>query len=141
MKKVFWGHFKALLYVSLGTAAYVFLLRHLNQSDMRRLPRTVWDAVDHLVSVLPLNIKVRIAKMGPHELGSLNFSLGNYIQTEFGLCSGNKALMDSCRTVTGEAIVRPEGAADIIIGALWERLRSTHRLRMVKYAESSTNRK
>lgn len=132
MKKVLWGHFKAFLYVGLGAFAYVTLVKYLNLSDAKRLPKTVWDAVDRLLSVLPLNIRVRIAKMGPHELGSLAFSLGNYIRTEFGLCNGNQALLESCRAVAGEAVLRPEVAADIIIGALWEKLRSTHRLRMIK---------
>jgi hypothetical protein len=39
--------------------------------------------------------------------------------------------MDSCRSVVDEADLHPDSAAQIIIKALWERLRKTHKLRAV----------
>jgi hypothetical protein len=44
----------------------------------------------------------------------------------------NKDLFESCREVSGNKNLNEATAALVIIEKLWERLRETHRLRIVK---------
>jgi len=96
------------------------------------LPRTVHEAVDRLISDMPLRDKSDIAKMKVDELGSLQHSLGKYIRYKYGLWSVNHELMASCRSFSGVSDLRAEEASGIIIKELWKKLRETHGLRRVK---------
>ncbi len=95
-------------------------------------PQTVQEAVDRLVSRLPLRDKSRIANMTEDELPTLHHTLGSIISSEFGTHQGNQALLHSCEDVSGDKPVHPAFAPPIIIRELWKRLRKTHRLRVVE---------
>jgi hypothetical protein len=95
-------------------------------------PRTVDEAVDRLSLNMPLKDKTTVANMSHDELPNLHLTLGGYILNNFGLLSGNRELMISCRTKAKTILQHDEDAVGIIIDALWERLRQTHRLRVVK---------
>jgi len=95
-------------------------------------PKTVDEAVDRLISELTLKDKTKIAKMGEYDLSALPLTIGQYIREKFGLGRGNEELMDSCRSISGEDILYKGTASMVIIEALWERLRQTHGLRVVK---------
>lgn len=95
-------------------------------------PRTVAEAVEHLVTDMPLKDKTTIANMAYSELPNLYLSLGGYILNNFGLLSGNWELMRSCRSEAKASMQHDEDAVSIIIEALWEKLRKTHKLRVVK---------
>ncbi|MFO7964442.1 MAG: putative molybdenum carrier protein [Desulfobacterales bacterium] len=101
----------------------------LTKSD---LPDTVARAVTRLVSELPLKDKVVIANMGFSELVLLDATLGKYIRDSFGLRDENPRLMTSCRTVAGDEDLGVENASDVIIQHLWEALKDSHRLRIIK---------
>ena len=66
------------------------------------------------------------------ELINLHINLGEYIRNEFGLWSGNDDLMLSCCKIAKTDKIHEDTASTIIIEALWERLRETHKLRIVK---------
>jgi hypothetical protein len=95
-------------------------------------PKTVEEAVECLEADLSLKDRVTIAQMTFGELGGLNLTLGKYIRDSFGLWSGNPSLVDSCRARKGSKSLQNEEVPVIIIQALWETLKSTHRLRVVK---------
>ncbi len=95
-------------------------------------PDSLEDAVDRLVSDLPLKDKIAIARMEEADLIGLRLSLGEYIRDRFGLWSGNKPLMEACRAVSGKRELRAEDASTLIIAALWKQLRETHLMRAVK---------
>jgi hypothetical protein len=95
-------------------------------------PRTVDEAVDRLLSNMPLKDKTTVANMSPVELPNLHLTLGGYILNNFGLLSGNWELMKSCRSEAETVLQHDEDAVGIIIDALWEKLRQTHKLRVVK---------
>jgi hypothetical protein len=95
-------------------------------------PKTVDDAVSRLVAGLSLKDKTTIANMTMGEIGSLRGTLGEYVDKAFGLWSGNTELLESCRSVWEEEIDREDDAVMVIVHALWEKLRETHRLRVVK---------
>lgn len=95
-------------------------------------PKTIDDAVKSLVSGLPLKDKATIANLQEDELTGLYSTLGTYIRNNFGLWSGNEALLDDCRQVTGNQNVHQDDAAAIIIKELWTRVKGTHKLRVLK---------
>ncbi|MBW1772144.1 MAG: putative molybdenum carrier protein [Deltaproteobacteria bacterium] len=96
------------------------------------LPKKLEDAVEWLITQLPLKEKVSIATMRESELQNLNDTFGEYIRRRFGLLSGNKKLLASCSFSSGNKGLSPEGASSVIIKDLWDRLRETHKMRPVK---------
>jgi hypothetical protein len=96
------------------------------------VPRTVDEAVDRLLSDMPLKDKTTVANMSHVELPNLQLTLGGYILNNFGLLAGNWELMRSCRAQAGNIFQHDEDAVAVIIDALWEKLKKTHKLRVVK---------
>lgn len=94
-------------------------------------PRTVDEAVAALAAGLSLKERATIANMTAAEIGGLRPTLGEYLHDTFGLGAGNDALLASCRFVSGKRSASGEDAAMVIIRSLWDRLRQTHRLRLV----------
>ncbi|CAB1077250.1 hypothetical protein D1AOALGA4SA_5042 [Olavius algarvensis Delta 1 endosymbiont] len=97
-----------------------------------RKPQTIEEAVARLISQMPLKDKATIANMTPDELPSLFASIGQYIVNNFGLLSGNRKLIESCRSEADAPFQNEEDAMAVIINALWQKLRQTHKLRVVK---------
>jgi hypothetical protein len=95
-------------------------------------PETVAAALDQLEHSLSLKDRATIANMSPDELVSLNYSLGDTINTRFDLFTSNTALLDDCRRWSGQVDLSAQHAAAVIVRALWERLRATCRIRIVK---------
>jgi hypothetical protein len=95
-------------------------------------PRTVEDAVYRLIEELSLKDKTTIANMAEDELATLQFTLGSNIGNEFGIWSGNRALLQSCEVVSGKNYLHPDYAPSVIIRELWKRLKKSHKLRVVK---------
>jgi len=96
------------------------------------LPRTVDQALTRLMSDLSLRDKTQMAKLKEEELVSLYFSLGEYIRNTFGLWSGNRELMESCRTLSGMNELQEDDASTFIVKEFLKRLHETYRLRVVK---------
>ena len=104
----------------------------MNQSDIHN-PNTVDAVVDILISELTLAEMVGTADLGEDELGVLELTLGKYIryrldQLDVGV---NKKLMEDCLLESGKPLNETD-AATVIIKEIWNRLRVTHRLRVVK---------
>ena len=97
-----------------------------------KLPKTVDQAVDRLIDELSSKDKTTISNLAEDELINLHINLGEYIRNEFGLWSGNEDLMSSCCTIAKTDKIHEDTASKIIIETLWERLRVTHKLRVVK---------
>jgi Circularly permutated YpsA SLOG family/Domain of unknown function (DUF6794) len=95
-------------------------------------PQSVPEAVERLISSLPLKDKTTIANMSRNELPGLHLSLENYIANNFGLLSGNRELMQSCRSASKEKLHHEAEAVMVIITALWKELQQTHKLRVIK---------
>jgi hypothetical protein len=95
-------------------------------------PKTIHEAVDRLILELPLKDKVVIANMTYEELVDLNSNLGAYIRNAFRLWSGNLELMESCRFAVKDKTINIDSASFAIIDNLWEKLRKTHKLKVIK---------
>jgi hypothetical protein len=95
------------------------------------LPRTVDQALTRLMSDFSMRDKTKIAKLKEEERVSLYFSLGEYIRNAFGLWSGNRELMESCRTLSGMDELQEDDASAFIVKEFLKKLHETHRLRVV----------
>ena len=95
------------------------------------LPKTVDQAVQKIEGQLPLKEKSYLANLEKEELVDLLPSLGEYIRNRFGLWTGNKDLIESCRILSGEKEIDETRAILTVIEALWHHLKETHRLRVV----------
>ena len=95
-------------------------------------PSSADDAIKTLISEMSLRAKTTIANMTEVELATLNDSLGRYIIDKFGLLSNNDELLQSCRSKTTDPHLDEQGVSAFIIRALWQELRNTHKLRVIK---------
>jgi hypothetical protein len=95
-------------------------------------PRTVEEAVDRLFYELPFKDKSNIAKLEKHELKFLHPELGTYIADNYGLRFTKGELMKDCRFAANGSDLNENAAAALIIRKLWQKLRKTHALRVVK---------
>ena len=103
-----------------------------NRDSNAKPPKTVQEAIEILVSNLPLKEKTTIANMSEEELIKLNANLGRYVMDKFGLWSGNEKLVESCLELTDYPLHNEDDAAAVIVKELWLKLRQTHKLRIVK---------
>lgn len=87
-----------------------------------RLPKTVEEAVDHMISALGREEKELIKNADETDLGQFHFGLGTGIREVFHLWHGNKELLQAC----GSEEMHPDDAAMVIIEALWRRLQTRH---------------
>ena len=87
-----------------------------------RMPKTVQEAVDHMISALGREEKELIKNADEAELVQFHFGLGTGIREVFQLWHGNKDLLKSC----GSEEMHPDDAAMVIIEALWRRLQTRH---------------
>ncbi len=92
--------------------------------------KTVDEAVNHIITDMPLDEKVRIARLSREELASLKLTLRAYVHNRLEESGLNEELRESCMAVAGEEFDK-DGTSAVIIDALWERLSKTHGLRLV----------
>ena len=100
--------------------------------DKDSYPQTVNEAVNKLLTKLSLRDKTMIANIPEDNLADLFHSLKKTIRHELTLWLSVDALLKSCSLVSD--INKPDNntAVMIIIKALWERLKKTNVLRIVK---------
>lgn len=99
---------------------------------LQAIPKTVDEAIDQIVSDMSLEEKVRLASFDKEDLRVINYSLSIFIRNQLFMKDVNKELFESCRAVSGNKNLNEATAALVIIEKLWERLRDTHRLRVLK---------
>jgi Circularly permutated YpsA SLOG family/Domain of unknown function (DUF6794) len=96
------------------------------------LPRSVEEAIERLKEALPLKDRTIMANLQPDEVDHLKAGLGDYIKQNFGLYTGNTALLESCAQHGHLNQPLPDEACAVILRALWKDLQSTHKLRIIK---------
>ena len=96
------------------------------------LPKTVDEAVNQIITEMPLKDRVYMTNLKEDELQPLNLSLGVYIRDKLIKMDVNRELLESCIAVSGNDNLNENNAAFIIIEKLWEQLQETHQLRVVK---------
>ena len=94
----------------------------INEANNSNLS-SVGQAVQHLLYNLPFRDKVEVAIKTEDELAKLQYSLGKYIQNEFGL-DANMRLIESCLPLSDNGVVNSEEACQIIIKEFWKQLKA-----------------
>jgi hypothetical protein len=79
---------------------------------------------------MQLKEKTTLANMDEADLDKLHFSLGLYIRNKF-LYPRNEKLLESCRQEAMDKYLHWNQASTVIIKRLWERLKKSHKLRVV----------
>lgn len=95
-------------------------------------PRTVAEAVTHLKSVLSLKDRSLLSNLQSDEVNHLSSGISEYIKQKLGLYEGNDELNASCAEVGHLSRPLPDEASAVILRELWEDLRRTHKLRVIK---------
>jgi hypothetical protein len=85
----------------------------MNQTS-NNIPKTFDEAVQRLVSDLPLKDKTTIANMDEVDLINLHFSLGLSIRNKL-FYPRNEQLLESCRFVSRDKYLHWDEAASVII--------------------------
>ena len=87
---------------------------------VRYPPETVEEAVDYLEAHLSLAESYTLSAINKEYLGDLYYSVGAYAKDILGLCSGNEALLESCRNISGDKTLDADEASMLIISLLWD---------------------
>jgi hypothetical protein len=95
-------------------------------------PKTVDEAVDQIITDMPLKDRVQVANLKKGELRSLNLCLAVFIKNQLLQKDVNRKLFESCSAVSGKDNLNENNAALVIIEKLWEKLQDTHHLRVIK---------
>jgi hypothetical protein len=121
-------------YMELMNTARPETVKFQNHSGVSAVkqPETVQEAIEILISDLPLKVKTTIANMAEDELITLNANLGRYILDKFSLWSGNEKLVESCLALANYPLHDEDDAVAVIVKELWQKLRQTHKLRIVR---------
>lgn len=104
----------------------------LSEEEKSDFPRSVDEAVQQLKIALPLKDRTVMANMQADELNHLKTGLGEYIKQKFGLYANNPKLIESCAKHGNLKKPIPDEVCAVILRALWNDLRSTHKLRVIK---------
>ncbi len=109
------------------------MFQPLNDINPLSLPGTVEEVVNLLFFDLSFRDKVVLASLTENDLEtSVYLALAKTIRKEFGLYSGNHALLESCSNLLGSRYDRYEDPAMVIVKELWKKIKDTHQLRIVK---------
>jgi hypothetical protein len=107
-------------------------LRYVQQEALpNNQPATVAAAVDQLIFNMPLKDRATVANMTEREVLLLDTTLGRYISKKLDMWVTDRAFMASYVHLTGKAFEKTEASA-VILRELWQKLKVTHRLRVVK---------
>jgi hypothetical protein len=61
----------------------------------------------------------------------LKLGMTAYVQEKLEVCGINKALKEDCERITGQKMNK-SGTTIVLIDQIWEELKKSHRLRIVK---------
>ena len=96
------------------------------------LPKTVDEAVESVLSELTLEESAILANTSEENLSVLSQVLTLFIDTKLGDSTVNLALFEDCRLRSGNSNLNEAEASKVIIEAIWQKVRETHRVRVVK---------
>ena len=96
------------------------------------LSQTVAAAVEAIIAAMPLKERATLAAMTLNQLKAPDFSLEKLIAAKVLLTAISQKIAACCQDGAGAKFFSETTAAAIIVEKLWERLKDTHRLRVVK---------
>ena len=98
-------------------------------TNEEKQPQSVEEAVDRLHANMGLNDEILLATMNEEDLIDAHLALGHQIRHEFGLWTGNIALLESCRIIADDKNLHIDDASMVIINVLWEKVKKSNILK------------
>jgi hypothetical protein len=95
-------------------------------TNEEKQPQSVEEAVEMLHANMGLNDEILLATMLEVDLIDAHVALGYQIRHEFGLWTGNKALLESCRIISGDNNLHVDDASMLIVKSLWEKVQANN---------------
>lgn len=95
-------------------------------TNENKYPNTIEEAVEILHANMGLNDEILLATMNEEDLIDAHVALGYQIRHEFGLWTGNDALLESCRLLSGDKNLHVDDASMMIVQALWEKVQKSN---------------
>ena len=96
------------------------------------MPKTVDEAAQEIIGDMDLRNKAALASLTEDELIPIQLSLGMYIKEKLKIWSVNTELEKSCIQACREEGLEESNPAMMIVKIIWERLKKTHKLRIVE---------
>lgn len=96
------------------------------------LPKTVDEAAADIITGMDLRDRSMLANLSEDDLMSLQLTLGLYINQQMEVWSVNETLKESCINACREEGLDESNPSMVIIKRVWERLKGTHKLRIVE---------
>ncbi len=116
----------------LESAYYLNLTGDETDSLLQIPPVSVEEAANRLAIEMTLKDRSILANMSKSQLHLLHSGLGLFIEDRLEEWSVNPALMESCEKYAKKEALSKSDAAGVVLDQLWEHLRKTHRLRVIK---------
>lgn len=96
------------------------------------IPKTVNEAVDQIILEMSLKDRVKLANLRREDMEPFGVTFRIFIRNRLFQKGANRDLIKSCIAVSGNDDLNESKAAFVIIEKLWERLKETHKLKIVK---------
>jgi len=96
------------------------------------MPKTLNEAVDQIILEMSLKDRVKLANLKREDMEPFGVTFRIFIQNRLFQKGANRDLIKSCIAASGNDDLNESGAAFVIIEKLWERLKETHKLKIVK---------
>jgi hypothetical protein len=96
------------------------------------LPKTVDEAAIDIIHEMDLRDRSMLANLSEDDLMPLQLTLGMYIKQQMEVWSVNETLKESCVQACREEGLDESNPSMAIIKRVWERLKGTHKLRIVE---------
>jgi hypothetical protein len=96
------------------------------------LPKTVDEAAADIIAGMDLRDRSMLANLSEDGLIPLQLILGLYIKQRMEVWSVNETLKESCIQVCKEEGLDESNPSAVIFKRIWERLKGTHKLRIVE---------
>jgi hypothetical protein len=101
------------------------------------MPKTVDEAVDQILAEMSLQEKALLAKTSEENMTFLSQVLTSFLETKLQDSSANRELYEDCKVKAGNPDLGEAEAAQVIVQQIWEKVRDTHRLRVVRGGRES----
>ncbi|MGB6011559.1 MAG: putative molybdenum carrier protein [Desulfobacterales bacterium] len=96
------------------------------------IPKTVNEAVEQIILEMSLQDRVKLANLKREDMEPFGMTFRIFIRNRLFQKGANRDLIKSCIAVSGNDDLNEGDAAFVIIEKLWEKLKETHKLKIVK---------
>jgi len=96
------------------------------------LPRDVYDAAAEIIAGMTLKDRAAMANLSEGELAPLQLNLGMYIRQHLPRWFTSESFKRSCEEAAHDEGLDAANTPMVMIKIIWQRLKRTHRLRVIK---------